>query len=140
MKSYLGYSIGKNDVVNDHKVRLDITPKGFERKVRRERKADGMIVERSDSKDYMPDFICITHEDDEVMKTDGRALVFFIECKRYLSVTTIKAALRKWKRGQAKQYAMARRLNKAGISVMLHLVLKGGRHVVLSPEERRRNL
>ena len=91
-----------------------MTPKGYERKVAAQYRKHGFTVARADENNYMPDFVVFNNR-----------MLFFVECKRYLSCTKVEHAMRRILRNQHKQSQRLMQLSMT-TPVLYRFMLKGG--------------
>ena len=96
-----------------------ITAKAFEQKIYQQYKQLGYLVTRFDYKNKKPDFLVIE---------DG-GIAIGAECKRYLSCSSKREAISMWRRKQPTQVAAFKELQKKGLTIRLHIMLKGGKIV-----------
>ena len=109
------YEIWEGDLTKYPK----ITPATLEKRTRREYEILGYNVVRSDNKNHKPDWMVYGEVHGEP--------VFYVECKCYKTVKTVKGALNKWKRSQPKQYECFRGLVNKGTEIRIELVLHDNR-------------
>ena len=96
-----------------------ITAKGFEKLVKKEQENKGALMLRADYKNGMPDYIWISTFSYPVG----------IECKRYLSCSTVNQAMAKWRRQQPAQVKSFDKLRKH-MAISLVFMLKDGKRAV----------
>ena len=96
-----------------------ITAKGFEKLVKKELEANGSLMIRGDYRNGMPDYVQIQEFEHAVG----------IECKRYLSCTTVKQAMAKWRRQQPAQVKSFNKVRKH-MQIALFFMLKDGKRAV----------
>ena len=90
-----------------------MTGKQWERKVAKLLRKEGYVVARADHNNYMPDYIAFTdYEKGEDVSIDSDILpLFFVECKCYNSLNTVRQVFNLVKKKQAKQYKRLKKLS-----------------------------
>lgn len=91
-----------------------VTPKHFEKSVANHLRTLQYTVIRADYKNGMPDYIAYSK---------GEAVG--VECKRYISCTSKRQALKAWKRKQPTQVKAFQKLRK-DLPIVLYFLLKDG--------------